>query len=542
MTKVREKAKTNNLEPAEPIPTEFCSNVDAKRTIFRDESIRHDGPNDASAPLQACHPPEVGQGGASAFQSTKKRTDPMKIQIEDGIFDAINVLRYHSKKRPDQKSITDHIAKKLGADRRAVLQALHSLSDAERVHVKEVKGKDSCFIGKNPSPEKSHESTEAEDQNNDSFLEFLDGIETPVKGIPSNTLQLVPEESSANPFLATINKLIDNNSLIQNLLNTEIGINKDLTDQNTELKLRIQSLENCLNEIANVKQVVHETAASKAPETLLANNESIVPEQITSSADNSESPMDCAEQSIKDQWEEVRIKKHNEFVYLKSLETKQKAQPGDLSPKTMTKATLEVAKVSQGNKRSKKKTQQKRNNTTTSSELESKSENTQKILLLGDSHVRRLDEKKLLAKSIAAKGIGGIKSDQIISRHKQTINSELQKFEEVIIHIGSNDISKGIPVKKIIDNVDTASQRLQEVKPCIKITLSSIFLQGYDPPKNVNVVEANQALKRYCLTKGWDFIDHGNIAFKHLDKGGMHLTPEGNRLFARNLLAHTKSG
>ena len=72
--------------------------------------------------------------------------------------------------------------------------------------------------------------------------------------------------------------------------------------------------------------------------------------------------------------------------------------------------------------------------------------------------------------------------------------------------------------------------------------LSSIFLQGYDPPKNVNVVEANQALKRYCLTKGWDFIDHGNIAFKHLDKGGMHLTPEGNRLFARNLLAHTKSG
>ena len=112
----------------------------------------------------------------------------------------------------------------------------------------------------------------------------------------------------------------------------------------------------------------------------------------------------------------------------------------------------------------------------------------------------------------------------------------------MIIHIGSNDISKGIPVKKIIDNVDTASQRLQEVKPGIKITLSSIFLHGYDPPKNVNVVEANQALKRYCLTKGWDFIDHGNIAFKHLDKGGMHLTPEGNRLFARNLLAHTKSG
>ena len=83
---------------------------------------------------------------------------------------------------------------------------------------------------------------------------------------------------------------------------------------------------------------------------------------------------------------------------------------------------------------------------------------------------------------------------------------------------------------------------MKEIKQGVKITFSSIFLQGYDPPKNANVVEANQALKRLFLTKGWDFIDHGNIAFRHLDGGGMHLTPEGNRLFASNLLAHAKSG
>ena len=80
------------------------------------------------------------------------------------------------------------------------------------------------------------------------------------------------------------------------------------------------------------------------------------------------------------------------------------------------------------------------------------------------------------------------------------------------------------------------------MKHDVKITLSSIFLQGNDPQKNVNVVEANLALKRYCLTKGWDFIDHGNIAFKHFDARGMHLTPEENRLFPSNLLAHTKCG
>ena len=263
--------------------------------------------------------------------------------------------------------------------------------------------------------------------------------------------------------------------------------------------------------------------------------------------------------NIKDQWKEVRIKKHKEFVFLKfffsksmerkNLESQEKHAPPSetkqkplLSPKATAKATWDVAKRSQGNKQSKKKNQQKRNNTITNSEQGSLNENNHKTLLLGDSHVRRLDEKNLLAKSIAAKGIGGIKRDQIISRDKQTINSELQKFDEVVILIGCNDISKGIPVKKIIDNVDSAGQRLQEVKPGMKRTLSSIFLEGYDPPRNVNVVEANQALKRYCLTNGWDFIDHGNITSKHLDLSGIHLTPEGNRLFARNLLAHTKSG
>ena len=73
------------------------------------------------------------------------------------------------------------------------------------------------------------------------------------------------------------------------------------------------------------------------------------------------------------------------------------------------------------------------------------------------------------------------------------------------------------------------------MKHDVKITRSSIFLQGYDPVKNVNIVEANHALKRYCITKGWDVIDHGNIAFRHLDVGGMHLTPEGNHLLANNI-------
>ena len=74
----------------------------------------------------------------------------------------------------------------------------------------------------------------------------------------------------------------------------------------------------------------------------------------------------------------------------------------------------------------------------------------------------------------------------------------------------------------------------------IKISLSSIYLQGYDSLNNVNVVKANLALQWHCLVKGRDSIDHGNVAFRHLDGGGMYLTWEGNRLFASNLLERTK--
>ena len=112
---------------------------------------------------------------------------------------------------------------------------------------------------------------------------------------------------------------------------------------------------------------------------------------------------------------------------------------------------------------------------------------------------------------IVAKGIGGIKSDQLISRHKQTINSELQRFDEVIIHVGSNDISRGISTNKLIANVDMAGQRPQEMKHDVKITLSSIFLQGYDPPKNVlTKIDNRRCLEGNCANFFYKILHEHN--------------------------------
>ena len=103
----------------------------------------------------------------------------------------------------------------------------------------------------------------------------------------------------------------------------------------------------------------------------------------------------------------------------------------------------------------------------------------------------RLSESHVLSKQISANGIGSLRSNQILSRHKQVINSELASCDEVIIHIGSNDIAKGIQQDKIVKNIDFTTKKLKDLNPDVKVTVSSIFLQGYDTPRNVKVIGAN---------------------------------------------------
>ena len=56
-----------------------------------------------------------------------------------------------------------------------------------------------------------------------------------------------------------------------------------------------------------------------------------LPTNSTCSAHKEKSAIDCAEQSIRDQWKEIRIKKHNEILYLKSREKKEQESQEKIS-------------------------------------------------------------------------------------------------------------------------------------------------------------------------------------------------------------------
>ena len=72
--------------------------------------------------------------------------------------------------------------------------------------------------------------------------------------------------------------------------------------------------------------------------------------------------------------------------------------------------------------------------------------------MLGDSHIRRLDQAKL--QQIKLAGVGGLRSGNILTAHNAVINDKIKMVDEVIIPIGGNDIAKEISQKTLISNID----------------------------------------------------------------------------------------
>ena len=136
---------------------------------------------------------------------------------------------------------------------------------------------------------------------------------------------------------------------------------------------------------------------------------------------------------------------------------------GNSWQKVESRKGKQARKKQAGNKNTHdKKFPSKQHGKTDSSSTNEKQVNTnkskstgKKCLLLGDSHVRRLDKAKL--KNTACAGIGGLMSKSFIQRHSNTINKEIATSNEVIIHVGSNDIARNVAVESIVDNIASAT-------------------------------------------------------------------------------------
>ena len=161
-----------------------------KHSFLNTDLCMHDGPINVLGELQESRPTR-GSLNELVSQSNVD-TKVTTTQIVDGIINAINVIRYTFKKRPDTASISEYLERNNGIENNRVLHVIQSLTDRSRVHLNRVKGKDSYFIGIAPLPDDEQYLTEIEGQNNDSCL---DGIRTPPERDPSLTSQLCLQDS-----------------------------------------------------------------------------------------------------------------------------------------------------------------------------------------------------------------------------------------------------------------------------------------------------------------------------------------------------------
>ena len=338
------------------------------------------------------------------------------------------------------------------------------------------------------------------------------------------------EHFMAQSTINIIERLVTTNSNIQQLLSEERKVNNDLKNKITKLQLEVEKLkyENC--RLLDSSLVFDGQKTDKVQErTSIATVDSNPGEKIAQ------------------QWKEIQKQKHREFTQLKAQKeqaqetsdvrrktTKQQrigkvnnnnnyntAKGGHhLIPKRKHKSnnkTMENITRSQSNNFNNGKTSNSNTNYSKKTQMPPKrninkqndscsntrkvngtleSNTPRRILLLGDSHVRRVGETNSLSNCILARGIGGLKSDQLVSKHRGTINSELEKTDEVIIHVGSNDISKGVKQDAVTNDIDRACGKLREINPNIEIAVSSNFLQKYDTTKNLQIIETNAALER----------------------------------------------
>ena len=131
------------------------------------------------------------------------------------------------------------------------------------------------------------------------------------------------------------------------------------------------------------------------------------------------------------------------------------------------------------------KVQGKKNEKTTT-QKEPSANNNNITVVLGDSHVKRLDDSKM--PNVKSHGIGGLRSNQLVKRQDQQLSLDEPKAKEVILHVGVNDVATSTP-KQIVDNFDDITERIKEKNPDVRITISSIMLRKDKTSLNITILK-----------------------------------------------------
>ena len=108
------------------------------------------------------------------------------------------------------------------------------------------------------------------------------------------------------------------------------------------------------------------------------------------------------------------------------------------------------------------------------------------------------------------------------------------KPDEVILHVGTNDLKSNTP-QEVTDKIIDLARQVEDSSEARVVISSLVARKG---KLNEKVIQVNKLLKRYCSQNEWQLIEHLNISHKGLNRGGLHLNVEGNKRFFDNFRSY----
>ena len=155
-------------------------------------------------------------------------------------------------------------------------------------------------------------------------------------------------------------------------------------------------------------------------------------------------------------------------------------------------------------------------------------------MVIGDSIVTYLRSGELSSsdKSISIMKHPGCSSEDMVDYVKPVAR---KKPDALIIHEGTNDLTRGVnAIKKVRKCVEVIRELGNTEK--IQIGFSSI-IQRADKDFSNQIKETNIKLKKFCLGKGFIFVDNDNINESCLNNSKLHLNKKGTQRLAKHTLS-----
>ena len=490
---------------------------------------------------------------------------------EKTLYEAINRIRYISKKRPHEDNILKQASKTSGLAVEHLRKTLSSLVDKGNICIsKSLQGNDSYYVLNIEDPEAI---VEHEDQS-----DVSDSINDPVNfEFPTPRAELQPYEQNSSiektdflVFLDIVGKLTDDIRGLQVKINEYGSRNERLVLENCDLKLDIARLQSKLktqSEVINPNQLpsakVHHTESTSHEDHLqttqlkkeilglrekilhLEKSKAMANSFFVSSAKKNSDEMNAIETAAKENLESQRRqciverrKKYERHCIASKLCSTEGAVCRINGKSGQFNGSYEVQKVAKKRIPSEKvgiDDSFQVNNAGIASNAHCWKERT--TLIAGDSMLNGLDERRLSNKgNVKVRAFPGCTIADLREHYIQPLLKK--RPSSVIIHAGTNDASQeGANADEILHALlDLKAEVEKNIEGC-KVILS-LPTQRVDRPSANKII---QTVNRKMQALGINTINNNNISRNDIWRKGLHLNMKGVNKLGSNMAAKLKS-